>query len=485
MNERLSKFSDSLELNYKLLPFKFERLNENKEIIVNEVGDYLLVSRGTTEKIIKRKLDPNTDRNLYMDLISNFFISSKSIDPLIDVLATRYRTKKSFLNDFTGLHIFVMTLRCNHSCQYCQVSKVSQDNTEFDMSENNIDNGIDYMFKSPNPHLTMEFQGGEPLLVFPKIKYAVDQVEKRVGKDNRRITFVICTNLTLVTEEMLNYCKIKNILLSTSLDGPEFIHNQNRKMIYSNSYYESIKGIKFAKDVLGEDRVSALLTISPYSIKYPIEIVDEYFNQGFRDIFLRPISPYGYAIKNFSNNKFNVYDYLKFFKTALDRILEYNRAGHTFIENYTKILLEKILTPFPVGYVDLLSPAGLINNVIVFNYDGKVYPSDESRMLAEMGDHKFLLGDLNKNNYQEICSGDVAQNIAQNWSLESLAGCSECAFQSYCGADPVRYYATQNDIYGFRPSSFHCVKNKEIIKYLIQLMDNDKEIEDIFYRWVN
>ena len=39
--------------------------------------------------------------------------------------------------------------------------------------------------------------------------------------------------------------------------------------------------------------------------------------------------------------------------------------------------------------MDLQSPAGMINGVIVFNYNGKVYATDEARMLAEMKDYTF------------------------------------------------------------------------------------------------
>src|SRR3546814_3005246 len=54
------------------------------------------------------------------------------------------------------------------------------------------------------------------------------------------------------------------------------------------------------------------------------------------------------------------------------------------------------------GYVDLTSPAGIGIGAIVYNYDGAVYASDEARMLAEMGDMKFKLGQLNQNSYEEI-----------------------------------------------------------------------------------
>lgn len=144
-----------------------------------------------------------------------------------------------------------------------------------------------------------------------------------------------------------------------------------------------------------------------------------------------------------------------------------------------------MLTPYPVGYVDLQSPAGLINNVIVFNYDGNVYASDEARMLAEMKDFTFQLGSLHHDSYDEIFYGEKAQRISEAWANEALPGCSDCAFQSYCGADPVFNHATQGDMFGFRPTSSFCERNMEIMRYLLDLMSNDKAIEKVFRSWVN
>jgi hypothetical protein len=47
----------------------------------------------------------------------------------------------------------------------------------------------------------------------------------------------------------------------------------------------------------------------------------------------------------------------------------------------------------PLGYVDLRRPAGIGLGALVYNYDGKVFASDEGRMLAEMGDRTFELDD--------------------------------------------------------------------------------------------
>ena len=97
------------------MPFKFHRINEGREVLINEVGDFLIVPKGTAERVAKHKIIKEDEPELYGDLISNFFISEEVYSPLIDVLATRYRTKKHFLEHFTSLHIFVISLRCEHT----------------------------------------------------------------------------------------------------------------------------------------------------------------------------------------------------------------------------------------------------------------------------------------------------------------------------------------------------------------------------------
>lgn len=478
-------FYDKQKTNqYFLLPFRFHRLNNQKEVLVNEVGDHLVVPSGTTHAIVTKTLSKENNPDLYGDLIASFFISEEIIPPLIDIYATRYRTKKSFLEGFTALHLFVVSLRCEHTCHYCQVSRVTTDKGKFDMSIKHISKGIDIMLNSPNPHVTMEFQGGEALLAFENIVYAVERTKELAPLHNKTVTYVICTNLAVVTEEILEYCKANDILISTSLDGPNYIHNENRKRPGKNSYELVLKGLELSRKIVGKDRVSALMTTTALSLEHPVEIVEEYYKQGFRNIFLRPISPYGFAVRNERKNKYETDKFLAFYKTALNRILEYNFSGEYFSEDYATIILKKILTPFPVGYVDLSSPTGSITNAIVFNYDGAVYASDESRMLAEMKDYTFKLGHLDENTYEEIFYGEKALQIVESGINESLVGCSDCAFQTYCGADPIHNHATQGDMLGYRPTSTFCHKNMEIIRYLIELMDSDKRIKEIFESWV-
>ena len=98
---------------YSLLPFRFIALDAAREILVNEVGEYTIELTGTARALVGRKVE--TDSNLYRRLRARQFVFDDQSFPLLDVLATKYRTKRSFLDGFTKLHIFVITLRCDHS----------------------------------------------------------------------------------------------------------------------------------------------------------------------------------------------------------------------------------------------------------------------------------------------------------------------------------------------------------------------------------
>lgn len=130
------------------------------------------------------------------------------------------RSRMAFLRSPSPLHIFVVTLRCEHSCPYCQVSRRSADRDLYDMSFETALRGLDVAFSAPAPAIKIEFQGGEPLLKFDLIRTIVPIAKARASATNRAVAFVITTNLALLTDEVLDFCKAHKIHVSTSLDGP-------------------------------------------------------------------------------------------------------------------------------------------------------------------------------------------------------------------------------------------------------------------------
>lgn len=462
--------------NYLLLPFKFTRL-DGKELIVNEVGDYIIAENGTVKSILDRTIDCSSA--LFKDLLAKFIVCNDYHEYLLDVIATRLRTKKAFLDHFTSLHIFVLTLRCNQKCIYCQASSQDRTCSAKDMSIEDIDAAITLMLQSPNPSITMELQGGESSLVPDLVEHAILETEKRnqtIGKD---IKYVLCTNIIKFDDRLIDFCELHNVFISTSLDGNPYLHDHNRGV--QGSYNCFCNSLMRIREKMGYDRISPLMTTSEESLKYPKEIINAYRELGFNSIFLRPLNPYGKAKFN-ADWKAYFDKFIEFYKVALDYIIELNQKGEEFSEGFTALIMRKVFTPFPIGFVDLQSPAGIINNVVVYNYDGYVYCSDESRMMAEQNDYTFRLGKMTEP-YNNLFYGEKAQSIAEHWATEYIAGCSDCAFQQYCGADPVRNYSTQGDSYGFRPTSLFCYFHKKIFKYIFTLIDTRKEVLPILRKW--
>lgn len=394
-----------------------------------------------------------------------------------------YRTRKSFLLDGPALHIFVVTLRCDHSCHYCQVSRASLDARGFDMSPGDAEAALDRVFESPSPTVTIEFQGGEPALRFDLVRQVVESAVRRNADAGKHLRFSMVSTLHHLDDDALAFCALHGVHLSTSIDGPEARHNAQRPNPTRDAWSRTIEGLGRARAVLGDDGVVALPTITRAALDDPVGLIDQYRQLGFRSIFLRPVSPYGFARKTRRVHGYDMVDFVRFYEAALAYILELNAADVEFTEVYSSVLLRHIFTPFHSGYVDLRSPAGAGLGALVYNYDGKVYPSDEGRMAAETGDQRFALGSVHDPLDLLMASPAMAW-LRTGAVAEELPGCSTCAFVPFCGADPVYHAAVQGDPRGERDTSEFCAKHMGLFRILFRhIADGDLETLRTFTAW--
>lgn len=477
----LSAYTPPPAAGYRLLPFRFTPLDAERYVLTNMVGEFVIAERPDLEQFARGTLP--ADVPLFQDLKAKHFLQDSDSSVAIDLLALKTRTKLAPLANFTTLHLFVTTLRCDHSCPYCQVSRANDDRREFDMSEDTARRAVDLAFRSPSPVLKFEFQGGESLLNLSIIQFIINEAKARNATEGRDIQFVIATNLALLSDEAIALAREHDILISTSLDGPEDLHNRNRPRPGANSYQRTIEGVHRVRRELGRDRVGALMTTTAAGLDKVRDIVDEYVAQDFTGIFLRPLSPYGFALKTKFYQSYNQDRWLKFYFEGLDYILDMNLKGFHFTEYYAAIVLRKMLTPFQPGYVDLQSPSGAGISAVVYNYDGKVYASDESRMLAEMGDDSFCIGNVHTDTYEDIFLSDRLLEALDSTFAASVPMCSWCAFEPYCGSDPVYHHATQADMVGKKPLSGYCNRNMAIFRGLILRMEANPEVRRVFERW--
>lgn len=477
----LEEFRATEKAGYKLLPIRFTSLDQNRVVATNMVGQHAVLARDELKDVVEHRICSGTP--LYDDLKSKHFIYDDDSSIALELLGLKYRTKLNQVAQFTGLHIFVVTLRCDYSCPYCQVSRQTEDKATYDMTEEAADRALDMVFRSPNRELKIEFQGGEPLLNFPLIKYIVKRAEEINEVHQRDLQYVIATNLSFLDDEVLDFCKAHGIVISTSLDGPADLHNKNRPRPGKNGHAIVIENIKRVQNTVGRDRISALMTTTLDSLSRVREIIDEYVGLGLDEIFLRPLSPYGFAVRTGQIDRYNTQKWVEFFKEGLSYIIDINKNGYPLREIYSTIILRKMLTPQEPGYVDLRSPAGIGIGAVVYNYDADVYASDEGRMLAEMGESKFCIGNLLRNSYEEIFGNEELLDAIEQSITVSVPSCSDCAFLPYCGSDPVYHWATQKDVVGNKVNSGFCQKNMGIFKHLIALLEDNEEAAKILRQW--
>ncbi len=471
-------------MTYILLPFNFKYIDTNQLLLVNQVGEFLFISDSDFKLFYTKQL--NSENPIYKKLKAKHFLTTEEDKHLVlDMLSTKLRSRKAFIEDFTSLHMIVITLRCNCLCRYCHASSVDLNTKNYDMTWEIAKNTIDMIFRTPSNDIKIEYQGGEPLLNWDVLKQSVLYAKFLNKFAKKKLGFVICTNLMNITKEQLYFCKKHSIEISSSLDGPKYIHDANRKSRICESSYDAFKNnSSLCKTIIGKQGCSPLLTITKSNLHKLRDIIDEYIKMGFNSIFLRPLNPYGNAILNKDELAYPIEDFIDAYKDALTYIIELNKKGTEIVECFTTLFLSRILTPFSTGFVDLQSPSGAGISGVIYNYDGNIYPADEARMLARMGDNYFCMGHVN-DEYDKVFAGKIIRDIVYNSCVETMPICSECIYQQYCGADVIRNYLETGDLVGNRLNNDFCKRNKLILDYLFELLQkNDETLIDIFWAWV-
>lgn len=455
-------------------------------LVTNDIGDFIFLAPLEFEKFVAGKLDK--DSELYAELKQKHFLKSGNEDN--ELMAERYRLKNDFLNFGAHLHIVILTLRCNQHCIYCHASRVDMDKKEYDMNLSTAKKVVDIIFDTTSPIVVIEFQGGEPLANFETLQFITDYALEKNKIANKKLGITLVSNLSLMDDEKMKYLLDRNVMICTSLDGDEALHNKNRVLAGGNAFQEAVKWIRrineeYKKRGFEEEvyHVDALITTSRFSLPHFKEIIDTYIEQGIKAVHFRFLNPFGIAKKSAEKIGYSADEYLEYYKQALDYIIELNLQGTDMLERCAAIFLSKMLTEEDPNFLDLRSPCGAGIGQLAYNYDGKIFTCDEGRMLYEMNDDMFLIGDAKTDSYADIMKNETVRSLTVASCLDCIPGCSDCVFKPYCGVCPIYNYVEQGDIFGQMPSNMRCRINKSILTYLFEKMQNQPEVKEIFKRW--
>ena len=456
--------------------FNFMKINDSEYLITNYAGRYCFL---TAEEYYAfcNGLPINDKKRI--ELETAFFCSSSSSEQFIQEYSNAIRTYRNYLFSGTGLHIFVLTSQCNLNCIYCQASTHQHGKK---MSKEIAEKCVKMALQSPSYYLSFEFQGGEPLLNYDVLKHIVEYTESRAI--NKKIEFNLVSNLTLLDDEMIHFLTEHNVNISTSLDGPEFLQNKNRPHQSVNSY--AVWKQKYEKLTCEMGKKSgAIQTTTRAALPYYKEIVDEYIANGISRIFLRPLTPLGYASSRWKEIGYTSEEFVEFYQNALGYIISLNKKGINISEGHASIFLDKILNHRAGNYTELISPCGAVLGQLAYNYDGNIYTCDEGRMLAEMGDRTFLVGNVDMK-YKELFENPVCKTISTASCLECLPQCESCVYSPFCGTCPVLNYYENGTPFLNSPNGYKCSIYKGMLNSVFTIL-HPKNQDDlkIIQGWVN
>ncbi len=452
--------------------FNFRRLSGGRVLLSNDSGAFIELSGGEFSLYSSGRLKPGALRS---ELEAKGFVRDM-MD--FDGLASAASRRNSFLNSGPGLHILVMTLRCNHKCLYCQSSAVGADGgRETDMSRKVARRSVDFALQSPAQGITIEFQGGEPLLNWDTLSDTVLYARAAAKKKKKEVSLALVSNFSLMTEAKAKFLLENEVSICTSLDGPAALHNANRVYACGNSHASTGRWLEYFSGKAARQspdykvfRPSALLTVTRASLGQGKKIVDEYVRLGLEDVFLRPLAPIGFARKLWPKIGYTPAEFSAFYRSTLEYILKLNAAGTRMRERNAMILLAKMLNGADPGFLDLRCPCGAAIGQVAYNYNGDLYTCDEGRMVGWEGNDLFKAGNVLKDSYRDVILSPAARACAAASTLDSQPQCSRCAYKPYCGVCPVYNYETQGSLWGDMASSGRCSLYLDLFDTLAELL---------------
>jgi His-Xaa-Ser system radical SAM maturase HxsB len=446
-------------------------------LITNEAGEHAFLSSKDYARYLSGSIAD--DAPLGQELVRKDFVRDQ-----LDFANMSSRAVAKNLLDWKGpnVHVVVVTLRCNFKCGYCHASVVGTDRTDKDMTVETARKVVDLIFESRNPSLMIEFQGGEPLLNWPIVKFVVEYAREKNKARKRELHFGLISNFSLLDAEMTDFLIENGVSFCTSLDGPEDLHNANRTFLGGNSHEKTVAGLRAlqARKAGGAkmDAPNAICTVTRRSFGRHREIVDQLVSLGVARVQFGPLDPIGFARKSWPQIGYSSAEFVKFYADALDYVIELNLKGVNVYEKMALILLIRILEGDHWRFPNLDAVCRL-----AYNHDGSVYTCEDGRLLANEGDAFFKIGEAGVTSFAELLDHPTVRASVLATLSTTQPQCFQCSYNPYCTVLPVYNYQTQGSLMGLMPENGWCEKMMGVFDVIFTRLQ-DPAVRPVLESWL-
>lgn len=184
------------------------------------------------------------------------------------------------------------TTRCTLNCIYCHAPQTNHRTLSFKQ----LQNGLDFIFnKLPDiDKWNLHFNSHDVLLCWDDlIKPCIEQY------NSNSVSFSLHTNGILLSEQKAKFLQENNVYLMMSIDGPQYVHDINRKFKNGKSSFDFVsKKLNMLNNI--NYPISLVATFNELSINYIYDSYQYFINQDNLFTFLFDIK---YSIYNKSDLK--------------------------------------------------------------------------------------------------------------------------------------------------------------------------------------
>jgi len=126
-----------------------------------------------------------------------------------------------------------VTTGCNLRCTYCYKEDLGRPAEARRLSAETAEAAIELLLSRSGRQrrVNLTFFGGEPLTNMEVIRHSVAYADRRAAETGKAIDYALTTNATLLDDGLIDYFDQHRFGLTISIDGPQPVHDRNRRGI--------------------------------------------------------------------------------------------------------------------------------------------------------------------------------------------------------------------------------------------------------------
>lgn len=321
-----------------------------------------------------------------------------------------------------------ITNGCNLKCVYCfehdkDGRKMSVENA-ISIVEKCYQNYLKNRSEEDN-NFMVSFFGGEPFLNFE----VMEEVMKYSKEKGYSIDFGVTTNLTILTDHMIDIIEEYELGILVSIDGIKEIHDRNR----CNSYDKVKDNVKKLVDRGLKYLLEARITVMPKDVTNLLESVQSIFDMGIENIAPVCVTDTEWSEEDYKNFDENLRKLWSWVIEVYNKEDNRKNLSVKMVEDY----LEKVLLVPLDEYETKVCTAGTFSSCSI-GVNGDILPCHQ-RHSVKKGYDDLIMGNI-------IEDTDIKEVEFNNGTINGAFDCNECIAKAVCkGGCPSENYTRIGD----------------------------------------